>query len=107
TAALDALAASDPALTRSVCDVADPACVARLFEIVTSELGGLDALGNNAGIAGPTAPCEDVALRDWERTLAVNLTGQFLCAQRAIPLLKGSANASIANLSSAAGRVGF
>jgi NAD(P)-dependent dehydrogenase (short-subunit alcohol dehydrogenase family) len=46
-------------------------------------------------------------LRDWERTLAVNLTGQFLCAQRAIPLLKASANASIANLSSAAGRFGF
>ena len=62
TAALDALAASDPGLTRSVCDVADPAAVARLFDIVTSELGGLDALVNNAGIAGPTAPCEDVAL---------------------------------------------
>ena len=55
---------------------------------VQRQLGGLDALVNNAGIAGPTAPCEDVALADWERTLAVNLTGQFLCAQRAIPLLK-------------------
>jgi NAD(P)-dependent dehydrogenase (short-subunit alcohol dehydrogenase family) len=106
-AALDALAASDPELTRSVCDVADPVSVAQLFDSVTSALGGLDALVNNAGIAGPTAPCEEVALRDWERTLAVNLTGQFLCAQRAIPLLKASANASIANLSSAAGRFGF
>ena len=37
----------------------------------------------------------------------MNLTGQFLCAQRAIPLLKTSSNASIANLSSAAGRFGF
>ena len=58
---------------------------------VAATLGGLDALVNNAGIAGPTAACEDVALADWERTLAVNLTGQFLCAQRAIPLLKASA----------------
>jgi NAD(P)-dependent dehydrogenase (short-subunit alcohol dehydrogenase family) len=107
TKSLDALAASDPGLTRSVCDVADPASVARLFETATSTLGGLDALVNNAGIAGPTAACQDIALRDWERTLAVNLTGQFLCAQRAIPLLKASANASIANLSSAAGRFGF
>lgn len=107
TAALDALAASDPGLARSVCDVADPLAVARLFDAVSATLGGLDALVNNAGIAGPTAPCESIALTDWERTLAVNLTGQFLCAQHAIPLLKASRNASIANLSSAAGRFGF
>jgi NAD(P)-dependent dehydrogenase (short-subunit alcohol dehydrogenase family) len=106
-AALDALAQSDPAVACSVCDVADPVAVARLFDTVSSNLGGLDALVNNAGVAGPTAACEDVSLRDWERTLAVNLTGQFLCAQRAIPLLKASRNASVANLSSAAGRFGF
>jgi len=106
-AALEQLATSDAQLTRSICDVADPASVAQLFDTVAAELGGLDALVNNAGIAGPTAPCVEVALADWERTLAVNLTGQFLCAQRAIPLLKASGNPSIANLSSAAGRFGF
>jgi NAD(P)-dependent dehydrogenase (short-subunit alcohol dehydrogenase family) len=106
-AALHALATSDPGLSRSTCDVADAASVARLFDDVQRVLGGLDTLVNNAGVAGPTAACEDIALRDWERTLAVNLTGQFLCAQRAIPLLRRSANASIANLSSAAGRFGF
>lgn len=106
-AALDALATSDPGLGRSVCDVADPQAVARLFDTAVASLGGLDALVNNAGIAGPTAPCEKIALADWEHTLRVNLTGQFLCAQRAIPLLKASGNASIANLSSAAGRFGF
>jgi NAD(P)-dependent dehydrogenase (short-subunit alcohol dehydrogenase family) len=106
-AALHALATSDPGLSRSTCDVADAASVARVFDDVQRVLGGLDTLVNNAGIAGPTAACEDIALRDWERTLAVNLTGQFLCAQRAIPLLKRSTNASIANLSSAAGRFGF
>jgi len=105
--ALAAVAASDPALAQSVCDVADPAAVARLFDAAKADLGGLDALINNAGIAGPTASCADVALADWQRTLAVNLTGQFLCAQRAIPLLKASSNASVANLSSAAGRFGY
>lgn len=105
--ALSAVAASDPALTQELCDVADPAAVARLFKTATSTLGGLDTLVNNAGIAGPTAACEDVQLSDWTRTLAVNLTGQFLCAQQAIPWLKTSQNASIANLSSAAGRFGF
>jgi NAD(P)-dependent dehydrogenase (short-subunit alcohol dehydrogenase family) len=107
TAALDAMATDNATISHSVCDVSDAASVARLFDTAASNLGGLDALVNNAGIAGPTAACEDVALRDWERTLAVNLTGQFLCAQRAIPLLKASTNASIANLSSAAGRFGF
>jgi NAD(P)-dependent dehydrogenase (short-subunit alcohol dehydrogenase family) len=105
--ALAVLAESAPAFGQVVCDVADPAAVERMFASATSALGGLDALVNNAGIAGPTAPCEGVALADWQRTLAVNLTGQFLCAQRAIPLLKTSANPSIANLSSAAGRFGY
>src|ERR1700680_266222 len=106
-AALHALANSDPGLSRGTCAVADAASVARLFDDVQRAFGGLDTLVNNAGVAGPTAACEEIALRDWERTLAVNLTGQFLCAQRAIPMLKQSTNASIANLSSAAGRFGF
>ena len=105
--ALHAVADSDPELGQIACDVAAPAAVDRLFDAAVSTLGGLDALVNNAGIAGPTAACENVALADWERTLAVDLTGSFLCAQRAIPLLKASRNASIANLSSAAGRFGF
>jgi NAD(P)-dependent dehydrogenase (short-subunit alcohol dehydrogenase family) len=105
--ALDALAQTDTGLSQSVCDVADPDAVARLFDAATSALGGLDALVNNAGIAGPTARCEQITLQDWQRTLAVNLTGMFVCTQRAIPLLRKSTNASIANLSSAAGRFGF
>src|SRR6266700_2416601 len=105
--ALDAVAKSDPMLAREVCDVADPSAVGRLFEAVKASLGGLDVLINNAGIAGPTALCEEVQLADWQRTLAVNLTGQFLCAQHAIPLLKVSGNPSMINLSSAAGRFGF
>jgi NAD(P)-dependent dehydrogenase (short-subunit alcohol dehydrogenase family) len=106
-ASLKSVAASDPAIVQSVCDVADGKAIARMFDQVTAAFGGLDALVNNAGIAGPTAACEDIALADWERTLAVNLTGQFLCAQRAIPWLRKSSNPSIANLSSAAGRFGF
>ena len=78
---LAAVAASDPRFAQVVCDVADPQAVAKLFAAVSEKLGGLDALVNNAGIAGPTAPCEAVTLDDWQRTIAVNLTGQFLCAQ--------------------------
>jgi NAD(P)-dependent dehydrogenase (short-subunit alcohol dehydrogenase family) len=105
--ALADLHRTDAAITATACDVSSPEDVARLVDEATGTLGGLDVLVNNAGIAGPTARCEDVALADWERTLAVNLTGMFVCTQRAIPHLKRSANASIANLSSSAGRFGF
>jgi NAD(P)-dependent dehydrogenase (short-subunit alcohol dehydrogenase family) len=105
--ALDSLVHSDPTLLRGVCDVADRTDVAAMFERVLGSLGGLDVLVNNAGIAGPTAKCEDVTSEAWERTLAVNITGQFNCARLAIPHLRRSRNASIVNLSSAAGRFGF
>ncbi|HWL74940.1 MAG TPA: SDR family oxidoreductase [Burkholderiaceae bacterium] len=105
--ALGELSVSAPAVTSSQCDVTDESAVRRLFDDLLAGRGGLDVLVNNAGIAGPTARCEDITLEDWERTLAVNLTGQFLCARSAIPLLRKSRNASIANLSSAAGRFGF
>ena len=106
-AALDAAVADDPGLTASVCDVADRDAVRRLFNEATATLCGLDCLVNNAGIAGPTARVDQIEPEDWDRTLAVNITGQFNCARLAVPLLLESRNPSIINLSSAAGRLGF
>jgi NAD(P)-dependent dehydrogenase (short-subunit alcohol dehydrogenase family) len=105
--ALAALKASDPALTQTVCDVADRASVAKLFAEAKSALGGLDVLVNNAGVAGPTAKVEEMNPEDWDRCLDICLTGQFNCTRLAVPLLRQSANASIVNISSAAGRLGF
>ena len=105
--ALAALSANDPTLSHSHCDVSDESSVRQLLDDTIARHGGLDVLVNNAGIAGPTAHCEDIELADWERTFAVNLAGQFLCAKLAIPHLRKSRNASIINLSSAAGRFGF
>jgi NAD(P)-dependent dehydrogenase (short-subunit alcohol dehydrogenase family) len=105
--ALDALAGSDPRITRTQADVADRAQVDKLFSEALAALGGLDVLVNNAGIAGPTGAVEEIAPEDWDRCLAINITGQFNCARRAVPHLRGSSNASIVNLSSAAGRLGF
>lgn len=87
-------------------DVSDEASVAKLFDTVKETLGGLDVLVNNAGIAGPTGLVETLNKADWDRTLAVNITGQFLCARLAIPMLKESRGVII-NLSSAAGHLGF
>ncbi|MFO1249251.1 MAG: SDR family oxidoreductase [Alphaproteobacteria bacterium] len=88
-------------------DVSSEADVDRLFEDVRTELGGLDVLVNNAGIAGPTGKIEDLSLDDWRRTIDVDLTGQFLCARRAVPLLKQAGGGCIINMSSAAGRFGY
>ena len=106
-AALDGLAASDPKLTWSVCDVSDRAQVAALFDDALKELGGLDCLVNNAGIAGPTGKVEEINPEDWDRCLAIDITGQFNCVRLAVPHLKQSKNASIMNLSSQAGKHGF
>jgi NAD(P)-dependent dehydrogenase (short-subunit alcohol dehydrogenase family) len=105
--ALAAVAQALPAAHASHADVADEAQVDRLFADLHNSLGGLDVLVNNAGIAGPTAAIEDVDPADWRRCLEVDLTGQYLCARRAVPLLKAAGGGAIINMSSAAGRLGY
>jgi NAD(P)-dependent dehydrogenase (short-subunit alcohol dehydrogenase family) len=78
-----------------------------MFELAAKELGGLDALINNAGIAGPTGPVDEITPADWRRCIDVCLTGQFLCARLAVPMLKAAGGGSIVNMSSAAGRHGY
>jgi NAD(P)-dependent dehydrogenase (short-subunit alcohol dehydrogenase family) len=105
--ALRALAKSDPKITRSKADVSERKQVAKLFKEALAALTGLDVLVNNAGIAGPTGKVDEIAPEDWDRTLAIDITGQFNCTRLAVPHLRKSRNASIVNLSSAAGRLGF
>ncbi len=105
--ALAVLRSDFPGVTASVTDVSDPAQVDILFAEATASLGGLDVMINNAGIAGPTAPVEDISEEDWRRTLDINITGQFFCVRRAVPLLREAGGGSIINLSSAAGIFGF
>ena len=105
--ALAAAKKSDPMLTQSVCDVSDRKQVAALFDDALKALGGLDCLVNNAGIAGPTGRVEEINPEDWDRCLAIDITGQFNCTRLAVAHLKASKNASIMNLSSQAGKHGF
>lgn len=105
--ALAALREALPDVGTTVADVADEGRVDRLFAEATERLGGLDALVNNAGIAGPTGPIEEIEPADWRRCLEVDLTGMFLCTRRAVPLIKAAGGGAIVNLSSAAGRLGY
>ena len=89
------------------CDVSDENQVDQLFKEMSDSFGGLEILVNNAGIAGPTAPVEEIDPDEWRRSVGVNLNGTFYCTRLATPLLKNSLKASIINISSVAGRLGF
>ena len=89
------------------CDVSDENQVGQLFKKMSDSFGGLEILVNNAGIAGPTAPVEEIDPDEWRRSVGVNLNGAFYCTRLATPLLKNAPKASIINISSVAGRLGF
>jgi NAD(P)-dependent dehydrogenase (short-subunit alcohol dehydrogenase family) len=105
--ALADIAGTNPQITSSKTDISDRQQVSRLFEEALDRLAGLDALINNAGIAGPTGGVDTIDPADWDRTLAINITGQFHCARLAVPHLRKSKNPSIVNMSSIAGRLGM
>ncbi len=99
-AALDTVPAG---WTARACDVTDEAAMAA----VMAEAGPLDALCANAGIAGPTALVEDVALEDWHRCIGVNLDGAFLAVKHALAAMKAAGRGSIVLTSSTAGQYGY
>jgi NAD(P)-dependent dehydrogenase (short-subunit alcohol dehydrogenase family) len=102
-----AIAAAGSRSLAVVADVAGEPAVVNMVSAALREFGRLDILVNNAGITGPTAPVAEARCEDWERTLAVNLTGAFLCAKHAIPHLVAQRNGRIINITSIAGRIGY
>lgn len=107
SAAVDAFLELHPKATASLVDVSDPQQVDILFSDFRAHYGHLDILVNNAGVAGPTAPVEDIDVGDWDRTVAVDLSGQFYVTRLAVPLLKRAGRGSIINISSNAALFGF
>lgn len=103
----EALARCPAEWRKTTLDVSDETAVAALFDDIRRDWGGVDVLCANAGIAGPTAKVEDVALADWRRCVSVNLEGAFLFAKYTVPLMKEARAGAIVLISSTAGIYGF
>ena len=84
------------------CDVADAAAVASAVAETERRFGRLDALVNNAGVA-VFAPLLETSDEDWNRVLAVNLTGPFLCTKAAAPVMREHGGGAIVNVTSISG----
>ena len=87
-------------------DVSDPDSVKALIEQAKKAFGSIDILVNNAGGSPGAAPLSQFTLAAWEKTLAINLTGTFLCCREVVPVMIENGGGKIINISSRAARRG-
>jgi 2-dehydro-3-deoxy-L-rhamnonate dehydrogenase (NAD+) len=87
-------------------DVTDYASVESALKETLGLLGGVDILVNCAGIAGPTVPLTQYPIDEWQRVLAVNLTGTFHTCRAIAPLMSAQNYGRIVNIASIAGKEG-
>jgi NAD(P)-dependent dehydrogenase (short-subunit alcohol dehydrogenase family) len=104
---IDAATIEIPGLLATLCNNGNRSDIERMVPEAVAALGGLDVLVNNAGIAGPTAPVEEMDPDKWEEVMAVDLVGTFNVTRLAIPHLKKSSAGSIITMSSLGGRFGY
>lgn len=102
-AARDALAGNEGDVETVPGDASDPDVTDVLVETAVDSFGGLDVLVNNVGVAGPTAPAEEVTPEAFRRTLEVNLGSMHAASRAAIPHLRDGGG-RIVNLSSMSGK---
>jgi 3-oxoacyl-[acyl-carrier protein] reductase len=87
-------------------DVSNPASVEQAVARTLRQLGRIDVLVNNAGVAGMNKPTVDYPVEEWERVLRVNLTSQFLCCRAVVPHMVKAKYGRIVNIASIAGKEG-
>lgn len=85
-------------------DVSDEEDVEELVTQAIDEFGSIEILVNNAGISGPTDPCEDVEPSEWDTTIDVNLRGPFLLCREVLPTMKDQSYGRIVNIASVTGK---
>jgi len=87
-------------------DVTDWTSIQTACESVLVQFHQIDVLVNNAGIVGKTAPIQDQDVADWNRVIAADLSGVFLCCKAVIPHMISRQSGRIINLASVAGKEG-
>lgn len=88
-------------------DVSDPDANARLVARAEGAYGGLHVACNNAGVGGAQAPTADYPVEDWQRIIAINLSGAFYGVRAQIPAMLRAGGGAIVNMASILGQVGF
>ena len=89
------------------CDVTRGEDVEAAIDAAVQRFGRLDLAFNNAGIEQPVKPAAEIGVDEWDRLVAVNLRGVFLCMKREIEVMAQAAGGAIVNTSSGAGVKGF
>lgn len=104
-AALDLTPPDEPGVLGVEADVSDEAAVNAAFAEIERTLGPVTVLVLNAGIL-PLVPLEETSAELWERTLAINLTGSFYAARRALPGMRALGYGRVVGLGAAVGKSG-
>ncbi len=106
TETVEAITAADGEAAQIRCDVADPEQVEAMVAFAVDRFGAVDILVNDAGISGGSGPAHETEVAAWLRTIAVNLTGTFLCVRAAMPHLIASGRGRVVNVASTYGLIG-
>src|SRR5205085_2245509 len=85
-------------------DIRQEESVQALAKQTIEHFGGVDVLVNNSGIGGPSAPLWEIAPADWEETLAVNVTGTYLCCRAFLPHMLQRRSGSVIVIASITGK---
>ena len=96
----------DVAARAGAVDVSDAGAVERAAAKALADLGKIDVLVNNAGIAGLNLPTTEYPVEEWERVLKINLSSQFLCCRAVAPHMVKAKYGRIVNIASIAGKEG-
>lgn len=104
---LDALAAHSGNIVPLVMDVADRASIEAALAKLPDDLGAIDVLVNNAGLALGTAPADEASLEQWETMIATNCTGLVTLTRLILPNMRKRGRGQVINIGSTAGSIAY